>query len=261
MVRGDLKIAHHLVRFNPIEFTQVPIMLRKYYLIFTLSIVSLVTVACSVSQPISSSSAADPAPAIVAGMNIDPPADLSTADVKGEQTIVLAGGCFWGVEAVFEHLKGVSNVVSGYSGGTAATAHYERVSTGMTGHAEAVKITYDPQQISYGQLLKIYFLIAHDPTQVNRQEPDSGTQYRSAIFFTNPEQEKVANVYIDRLNKARVFPDPIATQVVPLAKFYAAEDYHQNFIDRNPTQAYIVRFDLPKLAQLRQQFPTLIKKS
>lgn len=236
-------------------------MSRKYYLLFILSIVSLITVACSVPSPISSSSAADPAPALVAGMNIDPPVDIPAAKVKSEQTIVLAGGCFWGIEAVFEHLKGVSNVVSGYSGGTAATAHYETVSNGTTGHAEAVKITYDPQQISYGQLLKIYFLIAHDPTQINRQEPDSGTQYRSAIFFTNPDQQQVAKTYIDRLNKARVFPKPIATQVVPLTKFYEAEDYHQNFIDRNPTQAYIVRFDLPKLAQLRQQFPNLIKKS
>ena len=164
------------------------------------------------------------------------------------------------LEAVFEDLKGVSSVVSGYSGGTAATANYQAVSNGITGHAEAVKITYDPQQISYGQLLKIYFLIAHDPTQVNRQEPDTGTQYRSVIFFTNPEQEKVAKAYIDRLNKAQVFARPIATQLVPLTKFYAAEDYHQNFIERNPTQAYIVRFDLPKIAQLRQQFPSLIKK-
>jgi peptide-methionine (S)-S-oxide reductase len=236
-------------------------MSRNYYLLFTLSIVSLITVACSVSPPISSSSAADPTPVMVAGMNIDPPADLATTNVKGEQTIVLAGGCFWGIEAVFEHLKGVSDVVSGYSGGTEATAHYETISHGTTGHAEAVKITYDPQQISYGQLLKIYFTIAHDPTQVNRQEPDSGTQYRSAIFFTNSEQQKVAKAYIDKLNKARIFREPIATQLVPLTKFYAAEDYHQNFIDRNPTQAYIVRFDLPKLAQLRQQFPSLVKKS
>ncbi len=236
-------------------------MSRKYYLLFTLSIVSLITVACSVSSPISSISTTNPAPAMVAGMNIDPPAELATTNVKGDRTIVLAGGCFWGIEAVFEHLKGVSNVVSGYSGGTAETAHYERVSTGMTGHAEAVKITYDPTQISYGQLLKVYFTIAHDPTQVNRQEPDNGTQYRSAIFFSNPEQQKIAQAYIDKLNKAHVFREPIATQLVPLTKFYAAEDYHQNFIVRNPNQAYIVRFDLPKLAQLRQQFPSLIKKN
>ncbi|WP_310489717.1 peptide-methionine (S)-S-oxide reductase MsrA [Chamaesiphon sp. VAR_69_metabat_338] len=234
-------------------------MSRNYCLLITLSIVSLIAVSCSLPSPIASN-AVNPAPALVAGMNVDLPAELSATNINGERTIVLAGGCFWGVEAVFEQLKGVSNVVSGYAGGTAATAHYETVSNGTTGHAEAVKVTYDPKQISYGQLLKIYFLIAHDPTQVNRQEPDNGTQYRSAIFFTSPEQQEIAKAYIDRLNTARVFPQPIATQLVPLTKFYAAEDYHQNFIDRNPTQAYIVRFDLPKLAQLRQQFPTLIKK-
>jgi peptide-methionine (S)-S-oxide reductase len=236
-------------------------MLNNYRLLFGLVIVSLIAVACGIPHTILSSPSADSAPIVMAGIKIDPPVDIPATQAKGEQTIVFAGGCFWGVEAVFEQLKGVSNVVSGYSGGTAATANYETVSTGATGHAEAVQITYDPQQISYGKLLKIYFLIAHDPTQVNRQEPDSGTQYRSAIFFTNPEQQKVAKAYIDKLNKARVFTDPIATQLVPLTKFYAAEDYHQNFIDRHPTQAYIVRYDLPKLAQLRQQFPTLLKKS
>jgi peptide-methionine (S)-S-oxide reductase len=222
---------------------------------------SLIAGSCSAPNPIFFSSAADSAPAIAARMKIDPPIDLPTSKVKGEQTVVLAGGCFWGVEAVFENLKGVSSVVSGYSGGTAATANYDTVSHGTTNHAEAVKITYDPQQISLGKLLKVYFLIAHDPTQVNRQEPDNGTQYRSAIFFSNPEQQKVAKAYIDRLNQAHVFTKPIATQLVPLTKFYAAEEYHQDFITRNPTQSYIVRFDLPKLAQLRQQFPDLIKKS
>jgi peptide-methionine (S)-S-oxide reductase len=233
----------------------------NYRLFISCLILSLVSVSCSVPNTISSSSAADLTPAIVAGMKIDPPIDITSSKFKGEQTIVLAGGCFWGVEAVFENLKGVSNVVSGYSGGTAATAKYNIVSHGATDHAEAVKITYDPQQISLGKLLKIYFLIAHDPTQINRQEPDNGTQYRSAIFFNNPEQQKVAKAYIDRLNKAHIFTAPIATQLVPLVKFYAAEDYHQNFIDRNPTQSYIVRYDLPKLAQLRQQFPNLIKKN
>jgi peptide-methionine (S)-S-oxide reductase len=208
-----------------------------------------------------SSPPANSAPTLAAGMKIAPPVDIRETKAKGEQTIVLAGGCFWGVEAVFDQLKGVSSVVSGYSGGTVATANYNAVSNGTTSHAEAVKIVYDPNQISYGQLLKIYFLIAHDPTQVNRQAPDIGTQYRSAIFFTNTDQQKVAKVYIDTLNKARVFPKLIATQLVPLTNFYAAEDYHQNFIDRNPTQAYVVRHDRPKLAQLRQQFPNLIKKS
>jgi peptide-methionine (S)-S-oxide reductase len=248
-------------KFNLSKSIDPTTMSDNYRFLFSLSIVSLIVAAFSIMpHMILSNPLVDSALVVLAGMNIDPPADLPTPNVKGEQTIVLAGGCFWGIEAVFEHLNGVSNVVSGYAGGTAATANYETVSHGMTGHAEAVKITYDPQQISYGQLLKIYFTIAHDPTQVNRQEPDSGTQYRSAIFFTNPEQQKVAKTYIDKLNKAQVFARLIATQLVPLTKFYAAEDYHQNFIDRNPTQAYIVRFDLPKLAQLRQQFPSLIKK-
>jgi peptide-methionine (S)-S-oxide reductase len=233
----------------------------NYRLLLSGLILSLIAVSCGVPSTINSSSAADSAPVIAARMKIDPPIDIPASKVKGEQTVVLAGGCFWGVEAVFENLKGVSNVVSGYSGGTAATANYDNVSHGTTAHAEAVKITYDSQQISLGKLLKVYFLIAHDPTQVNRQEPDNGTQYRSAIFFDNSEQQKVAQAYIDRLNKANIFTAPIATQLVPLTKFYTAEDYHQNFINRNPTQAYIVRFDLPKLAQLRQQFPDLIKKS
>lgn len=236
-------------------------MSNNYHIPFILSIVSLITVACAIPQTILSTPPADSSPVIIAGMKIDPPIDIPAAKVKGEQTIVLAGGCFWGIEAVFEQLKGVSNVVSGYSGGTAATANYDAVSNGITAHAEAVKITYDPQQISLGKLLKVYFLVAHDPTQVNRQEPDVGTQYRSAIFFTNSAQQKVAKAYIDRLNKATVFPKLIATQLVPLTRFYAAEDYHQNFIDRNPNQAYVVRHDRPKLAQLRQQFPNLIKKS
>ncbi len=236
-------------------------MIHNHRLLFSLSILPLIAVACSVPHMILSSPPANSAPTLAAGMKIAPPVDIRETKAKSEQTIVLAGGCFWGVEAVFEQLKGVSSVVSGYSGGTLATANYNAVSNGTTSHAEAIKITYDPNQISYGQLLKIYFLIAHDPTQVNRQSPDIGTQYRSAIFFTNTDQQKVAKAYIDRLNKARVFPNSIATQLVPLTKFYAAEDYHQNFIARNPSQAYVVRFDLPKLAQLRQQFPNLIKKS
>jgi peptide-methionine (S)-S-oxide reductase len=236
-------------------------MIHKYRFLFSLSILSLIAVACGIPPTILSTPPADSSPVIMAGMKIDPLTDIPTTKVKGEQSIVLAGGCFWGVEAVFEQLKGVSNVVSGYSGGTAATANYDAVSRGETAHAEAVKITYDPQQISLGKLLKVYFLVAHDPTQINRQEPDVGSQYRSAIFFTNSDQQKVAKAYIDRLNKARIFPNLIATQLVPLPKFYPAEDYHQNFIDRNPNQAYVVRHDRPKLAQLRQHFPNLIKKS
>jgi peptide-methionine (S)-S-oxide reductase len=190
----------------------------------------------------------------------DPASDISTFTAKGKQTVVLAGGCFWGMEAVFEHLKGVSDVVSGYSGGSAATADYEVVSSGETGHAEAVKITYDPLQISYGQLLKIYFSVAHDPTQLNRQGPDWGTQYRSGIFFANDEQKRIAQAYIDQLNKAHIFPKQIVTQLVPLNGFYAAEEYHQQFIDRNPNHPYVVMHDLPKLAQLREQFPDMYKK-
>jgi len=190
----------------------------------------------------------------------DPKIDLPISAVKKEQTLVLAGGCFWGMEAVFEHLKGVSKVVSGYAGGkNADTAHYEIVSGGNTGHAESVKITYDPYKISYGQILKIYFAVAHDPTQLNRQGPDSGSQYRSVIFYTNNEEKKVAQSYISQLNKLKIFGNPIVTQVVPLNKFYAAEDYHQHFIARNPNYPYVVINDLPKLQQLKSQFPNLYK--
>jgi peptide-methionine (S)-S-oxide reductase len=191
---------------------------------------------------------------------VEPAIDLPKTKVKGTQNIVLAGGCFWGVEAVFERLKGVSDVVSGFSGGSASDAHYDVVSRGSTNHAEAVKITYDPSQISLGQLLKIYFFIAHDPTQVDRQEPDKGTQYRSAIFFANPDQQRVAKAYIDQLNQSSIFPQPIATQLVSLTKFYPAEDYHQNFIDRNPAYPYVVIHDLPKLDRLKQQFPKLVRQ-
>lgn len=183
----------------------------------------------------------------------------AAAPAKGEQTAVLAGGCFWGVDAVFKHTKGVSKVVSGYAGGNAATAQYEIVSTGMTGHAESVQITYDPAQISYAQLLKIYFSVAHDPTQLNRQGPDHGTQYRSAIFYANDEQKQVAQAYIDQLNKAKAFSSAIVTQVVPLTQFYPAEDYHQNYLARNPNQPYIVINDMPKIAQLQKQYPALYK--
>ncbi len=191
---------------------------------------------------------------------IDPEIDLPATNVKGSQTLVLAGGCFWGVEAVFERLKGVSSVVSGFAGGSAADAHYDIVSRGSSGHAEAVQITYDPAQISLGQLLKIYFFIAHDPTQVDRQEPDKGTQYRSAIFFANVDEQRVAKAYIGKLDRSKIFSQPIATQLVALTKFYPAEDYHQNFIDRNPAYPYVVVHDLPKLDRLKQQFPKLVRQ-
>ncbi len=186
--------------------------------------------------------------------------EISTSETVGKQTAVLSGGCFWGMEAVFEHLKGVSNVVSGFSGGSAATANYETVSSGTTGHAESVKITYDPSQISYSQLLKVYFMVAHNPTELNEQGPDTGTQYRSAIFFVNDEQKQVAQTYIDQLNTEHVFHKPIVTQLVPLKGFYKAEEYHQHFIDRNPMYPYVVVNDLPKLAQLQAQFPKMYKK-
>ncbi len=174
-------------------------------------------------------------------------------------TAVFAGGCFWGVEAVFERLNGVTNAVSGFAGGNAATAHYEMVSTGTTGHAESVQVTYDPSRISYGKLLEVFFSVAHDPTELNRQGPDDGTQYRSAIFYSNPEQKRVAEAYIHQLTAAKVFRDPIVTQVVPLNGFYAAESYHQHFFDHNPNNPYIVYNDAPKVKHLQEEFPQLLK--
>jgi peptide-methionine (S)-S-oxide reductase len=189
----------------------------------------------------------------------DPVVSVATT-TAGQQTAVLAGGCFWGMEAVFEHLNGVSDVVSGYAGGNASTARYERVGTGETGHAEAVKIIYDPTKITYAQLLKVYFAVAHDPTELNRQGPDEGSQYRSAIFFATADQQKIAQSYINQLSKAHAFKLPIATQLSALKGFYSAEASHQNFIARNPSYPYVVVNDLPKLNQLRQQFPELYKK-
>ncbi len=189
----------------------------------------------------------------------NPVVDIPKVKTKGTQTAVLAGGCFWGVEAVFEHLKGVTDVVSGYAGGNSETANYDRVSSGQTGHAEAVKISYDPSQISYGQLLKVYFAVAHDPTQLNRQGPDRGTQYRSAIFFVSDQQKKVAQAYVDQLNKVGTFSQPVVTQIVPFKTFYPAEQYHQDFIVHNPNYPYVVVHDLPKLKQLQKQFPELYK--
>ena len=190
----------------------------------------------------------------------DPAIDVPASATQGKQTAVLAGGCFWGVEAVFEHLKGVNDVVSGFAGGDKSTAHYETVSTGTTGHAESVKITYDPSQITFGQLLKVYFSVAHDPTELNRQGPDTGTQYRSAIFYMNDDQKKVAEAYVKQLNDAKVFSGPIVTQLVPFHGFYAAESYHQHFLDHNPNYPYIVYNDLPKLAQLKKQYPQMCKR-
>jgi peptide-methionine (S)-S-oxide reductase len=187
----------------------------------------------------------------------EPAVDMPLAKAGGVQTAVLAGGCFWGVTGVFEHVKGVTRVVSGYAGGKADTASYEQVSSGRTGHAESVRIFYDPARISYGQLLEVYFSIAHDPTQLNRQGPDTGTQYRSAIFYANADQKRVADSYIGQLQAAGVFSRPIVTEVVPLNGFYDAEAYHQDYLAMHPNQPYIVINDLPKITNLKRQFPAL----
>ena len=178
----------------------------------------------------------------------------------GLQSAVFAGGCFWGVEAVFEHVKGVTNVVSGYAGGRNSDPSYEQVSSGATGHAEAVRVTWDPKQVSYGQLLKVFFSVAHDPTQLNRQGPDHGTQYRSAIFHSGAEQQRIAQAYIAQMGAAATFGKaPIVTQVQPLAKFWPAEAYHQDFARLNPTHPYIVYHDAPKVARLKERYPGMYR--
>lgn len=186
-------------------------------------------------------------------------AEGAPAAPGSRQEAVFAGGCFWGVDAVFKHVKGVDRVVAGYAGGGPSTAQYEVVSTGTTGHAESVEVTYDRSQVSYNDLLKVFFYTAHDPTELNRQGPDSGTQYRSAIFYTNASQKKAADAYIAQLDHAKAFADPIVTQVVPLKGFYPAEAYHQNYLARHPDNPYIVINDLPKLDLLREKFPQLYK--
>ncbi|SRR5581483_8184477 len=187
----------------------------------------------------------------------DPVVDPTAAPAKHTETAVLAGGCFWGVQAVFQHLKGVNRVVSGYSGGAPETAEYRKVSTGTTGHAESVQITYDPSRISFGQILKVYFSVAHDPTELNRQGPDVGAQYRSAIFYSGDEQRRVASAYIAQLDATKAFRRRIVTQVVPLKAFYPAEAYHQDYVEHHPDQPYVAINDLPKIENLRRQFPNL----
>jgi len=189
-----------------------------------------------------------------------PAIDSARAGNPSTETAVVAGGCFWGIQAVFQHVKGVESATSGYSGGSGSTAEYEVVSTGETGHAESVQIKFDPAQISYGQLLKVFFSVAHDPTQLNRQGPDTGSQYRSVIFYANDEQKRIAQAYITQLDQAKVFPHSIVTQVVPLKSFYAAEGYHQNYATIHPDNPYIAINDAPKVEHLRQQFPELYKK-
>jgi peptide-methionine (S)-S-oxide reductase len=176
-----------------------------------------------------------------------------------EQVAVFAGGCFWGVEAVFEHIKGVTSVTSGYAGGKAKTANYEDVGTGKTGHAESVQITFDSSKVSYRQLLEVFFAVAHDPTEFNRQGPDTGTQYRSAIFYTSGEQKQTAENFIAKLTADKIYPKPIVTQITPLEKYYEAEDYHQDYLVNHPDERYIVINDQPKVENLRKTFPDLYR--
>jgi peptide-methionine (S)-S-oxide reductase len=225
------------------------------YLLKLLSLFLLISLiptmsSCSISKVSANKSGTVPNPTV----------DAPLAKVKGEQTAVLAGGCFWGIEAVYEHVKGVTRVESGYVGGSADTAQYETVSSGRTGHAESVQITYDPSQVTYGQLLKVFFAVAHDPTELNRQGPDTGTQYRSAIFYANDEQKRIAESYIAQLDQAKIFPSKIVTQVTPLKGFYEAESYHQDYLVNHPTQPYIVYNDLPKLEALRKELPELYRE-
>jgi peptide-methionine (S)-S-oxide reductase len=187
----------------------------------------------------------------------DPKVDESLAATRGRETVVFAGGCFWGIQAVFEHVKGVTKATAGYSGGTVKNPGYEEVSSGTTGHAESVEVVYDPSKITFGQLLKIFFSVAHDPTQLNRQGPDSGTQYRSAIFYQTADQQRIAKAYVDQLGEAKTFSNPIVTQIVAYQAFYRAEDYHQDYAVHNPENPYIMINDLPKVSNLKKQYPGL----
>jgi peptide-methionine (S)-S-oxide reductase len=187
----------------------------------------------------------------------DPAVDNPLAAAKGQETTVIAGGCFWGIQAVFQRLKGVLRATSGYSGGAANTATYEKVCSGRTGHAESVEIVFDPSQITYGQILKVFFSVAHDPTQLNQQGPDHGSQYRSAIFYTNADQKRIGEAYVKQLDAAHLFRQPIVTQIVPLDTFYAAEDYHQGYMDLHPENMYVVMNDYPKVENLRRHYPAL----
>ena len=220
-----------------------------------LSAAILATVAVAFSYPSSGKGrAGEP---VAAPMPAEPaPVEV----VAASDTAVFAGGCFWGVEAVFESLEGVTNAVSGYAGGSDPSPSYETVSSGRTGHAEAVRVVYDPGRISYDQLLQVFFTVAHDPTQLNRQGPDVGTQYRSAVFYRNPSQRETTERYIAKLREAKVWPGSIVTQLSALRGFHPAEEYHQNYLVRHPTQPYIVANDLPKLEELRRRYPALVRK-
>jgi peptide-methionine (S)-S-oxide reductase len=219
-------------------------MTTQIRLAFILAASLLASTACNAKA---GTAAALPAPAV----------DAPRASAPARQTAVVSGGCFWGVQAVFQHVKGVISATSGYSGGSKKTAEYEIVSTGETGHAESVQIVYDSSQITYGELLRVFFSVAHDPTQLNRQGPDTGTQYRSSIFYANDEQKHIAEAYIAQLDQAKVFSRAIVTKVVPLDAFYPAEAYHQNYATLHPDQPYIFFNDAPKVAHLKQEFPDL----
>ena len=203
--------------------------------------------------------AGGPAAAESAHLTPAPKLDEPLAAQPGKETIVLAGGCFWGVQGVFQHVKGVLNAVSGYAGGDKSAAQYETVSTGETGHAESVRVSYDPSQITLGQILRVYFSVAHDPTELNRQGPDSGTQYRSAIFPQTPEQARLAKAYIAEINQARIFPAALVTKIEPGRTFFPAEGYHQDYLTLHPEQPYIVNNDLPKIADLKARLPDLYR--
>jgi peptide-methionine (S)-S-oxide reductase len=190
-----------------------------------------------------------------------PAADASLAAARGEESVVFAGGCFWGIQAVFQHVKGVTSATSGYSGGETKTAEYEVVSTGRTGHAESVKVVFDPSQITYGELLHVFFSVAHDPTELNRQGPDEGTQYRSVVFYTTADQLRITKAYIEQLDNAHVFKHAIVTQVMPLKAFYPAEPYHQNYATWHPDSLYIRSNDAPKVEDLKHEFPQVYRES
>ena len=219
----------------------MPVRLCRAFLSLSLMLTLAATVACA--------SPKTPIPAATV--------DAALTTMPGKQTAVFAGGCFWGTQSVFERVKGVVKTTAGYSGGSASTATYDQVTTETTGHAESVEVVYDPSQITYGQLLRIFFSVAHDPTQLNRQGPDVGTSYRSAIFYSTDDQKRIATTYIAQLDAAKVFPRPIVTQVTPLKGFFRAEDYHQDYALHNPNNPYIQICDLPKIAALKQQFPEL----
>lgn len=232
------------------------LIVEEFFMSFCLTLVLTVVVAFAA---VSCNSIASSGDSVLAAENL-PIIESPLAAVKGEKTAVFAGGCFWGVEAVFEHTKGVIDVKSGYAGGDAKSANYDDVSGGGTAHAEAVIVTYDSSQITYEKLLLVFFSVAHDPTELNRQGPDTGPQYRSAIFYASDVQKKSAADFIAAIEKSKALSNPVVTKLEPLEKFYDAEKYHQDYLKRNPTQPYIVTHDLPKLEDLKTRFPELYVK-